>query len=289
MIGCRVDPRELRRRIREHDRDWLDKAESGEEPAWRDIKDVFVRIQHFKCGYCERWMPRPQRHAGADASGQTWGGRREYDLEHFRPKRRVTRWPETPELRYEFETGEDMDGGYPWLAYDCLNYLVSCKTCNHDNKRTFFPVAGPRGTDGHNVHQLNQSEQPFLVNPVGTDDVAPEALIGFRGFLAQPRDLEGHQLRRGRIIIDLFGLNLRNELIVDRCNLIRAMWPYLELQRTGDQRERDDAAGELDRLTRPNSQHANCAQSFRSLHATNRAATQECYQAARNRSEHLLD
>ena len=178
MIGYRVDPRELRRRIREHDPNWLAQAENSEEPAWSRIKDVFVSIQHFKCGYCERPMPRPQRRAGADAADQTWGGRREYDLEHFRPRRRVTRWPTaTSRFQYEFETGEDMDGGYPWLAHDCLNYLVSCKTCNQDNKKTCFPVGGARGAEGNDVRQLNRSERPFLVNPVSTNDVRPEELI----------------------------------------------------------------------------------------------------------------
>ena len=283
MIGYRVDPRELRRQIREHDPNWLAQAENGEAPKWSRIKDVFVGIQHFKCGYCERPMPRPQRRAGADAAGQTWGGRREYDLEHFRPGRQVTGWP------YEFETGDDMDGGYPWLAHDYLNYLVSCKTCNQDNKRAYFPIAGPRGTDGDDVRQLNQSERPFLVNPVGTDDVLPEELIGFRGFVAEPRGPGDHTHRRGRVIIDLLGLNMRDELIIERCNLIRAMWPYLELQRTGDEQERNEATDELDRLTSRISQHANCARCFRSLYASNPAAARECHDAAaRNRRGLLL-
>ena len=165
---------------------------------------------------------------------------------------------------------------------------MSCKTCNQDNKKTYFPVSGPRGTDPGSVRQLNQSERPFLVNPVGTSDVPPEELIGFHGFLAEPRGSRGHRLRRGRIIIDLFGLNLRDELILERCNLITAMWPYLELQRTGDQQERHEAAREIARLTSPSSQHANCARCFRSLHTTDRTAAQECYAAARNRSERLL-
>ena len=70
-----------------------------------------------------------------------------------------------------------MEGGYPWLAHDCLNYLVSCKTCNQDNKKTCFPVGGARGAEGNDVHQLNRSERPFLVNPVSTNDVRPEELI----------------------------------------------------------------------------------------------------------------
>jgi hypothetical protein len=290
MIGYRVDPQELRHRIREHDPDWLTQAENGQEPAWSRIKDVFVSIQHFKCGYCERPMPRPQRRAGEDAPGERWGGRREYDVEHFRPRREVTRWPPAASrLTYAFETGENLAGGYPWLAFDCLNYLVSCKTCNQDNKKTCFPVSGPRGADGDGVRQLNRSERPFLVNPVGTGDAPPEELIGFHGFAAVPRGSRGHRLRRGTVIIDLFGLNLRDELILERCNLIRTMWPYLERHRTGNPTERDDAARELDELTGPSAQHANCARCFRALYASDRAAARECYDAAaRHRSEHLL-
>ena len=289
MIGYRVDARELRRRIREHDPNWLAQAENGEEPAWSRIKDVFVSIQHFKCGYCERPMPRPQRRAGADADSQTLGGRREYDLEHFRPRRQVARWPTaTSGPQYEFETGEDMEGGYPWLAHDCLNYLVSCKTCNQDNKKTCFPVSGPRGTEDDNVHQLNQTERPFLVNPVGTDDVRPEELVGFRSFVAVPCNAQGHEHRRGQVIIDLFGLNLRDELRLERCNLIRAMWPYLELNRTGNPTARDDAEREIDGLTRPSSQHANCARCFRSLYQTDRANARACYQEAGRLSDRLL-
>ena len=81
----------------------------------------------------------------------------------------------------------------------------------------FFPVAGPRGTDGDDVYQLDRSERPFLVNPVGTRDISPEELITFRGFLAAPRGSRGHRLRRGTIIIDLFGLNLRDDLTLQRC------------------------------------------------------------------------
>ena len=181
-----------------------------------------------------------------------------------------------------------MEGGYPWLAHDCLNYLVSCKTCNEDNKRTCFPVSGPRGTEGDNVHQLNQSERPFLVNPVGTDGVPPEDLVCFLGFVAVPRSAQGHERRRGQVIIDLFGLNLREELRLERCNLIRAMWPYLERLRTGSRAERDDAARELDALTRLSTQHANCARCFRSLYQTDRANARACYEEAGHLSDRLL-
>ena len=181
-----------------------------------------------------------------------------------------------------------MEDGYPWLAHDCLNYLVSCKTCNQDNKKTCFPVSGPRGTEGENVRQLNQSERPFLVNPVGTDDVPPEELVCFRGFVAVPCNAQGHERRRGQVIIDLFGLNLRDELRLERCNLIRAMWPYLELNRTGNPTERDAAEREIDGLTKPRSQHANCARCFRSLYQEDRANARACYEEAGRLSDRLL-
>ena len=288
MIGYRVSRRELRRQITAHEPDWLAKAERGEEPDWGDIKDVFVRIQHFKCGYCERLMPTPQRRPGNDGA-ERWGGRREYDVEHFRPKGSVTRWPDAHSgLRYDFDTGDAMAGGYSWLAHDCLNYLVSCKTCNQDNKKDFFPISGHRGTDRDGAGRLNRSERPFLVNPVGAGDVKPEELIGFHGVIATPRAARGHKRRRGTIIIDLFGLNLRDDLIQQRCNLVIAMWPYLERRRTGDTREQQDAAREIDRLTKPAAYHANCARSLRDLHAHDLAAAQRCYDAARRRSEGLL-
>ena len=185
MIGYRVRRRELRRQITAQKPDWLSEAERGEEPDWGDIKDVFVRIQHFKCGYCERPMPRPQRRLGDD-NGEPWGGRREYDVEHFRPKGSVRRWPDAGfGAQYDFDTGDAMAGGYSWLAHDCLNYLASCKTCNQDNKKDYFPISRNRGRACYDVSRLNDSERPFLVNPVGAGDVKPEDLIGFHG---SPRD-----------------------------------------------------------------------------------------------------
>ena len=152
MIGYRVSRQTLRNLITKHGPDWLTKAENGERPPWSDVKDVFARIQRFKCGYCERPMP-------------------------------------------------------------------------------------------------------------------------------------SHKLRRGRIIIDLFGLNLRDDLILQRCYLIRAMWPYLEGQRTGNRRARANAAREIEALTESASQHSNCARCFRALHASNWPAAQGCYQAAQKQSE----
>lgn len=265
--------------------DWLTEADNGEEPAWGRVKAVFTEVQYFKCGYCERPMPRPQRRNYGDDTERR-GGTREYDLEHFRPKNAVSRWPTKASGRhYDFETGDAMAGGYPWLAHDCLNYLASCKTFNSDNKRFCFPIAGHRGNRCDNVGQLNRSERPFLVNPVGTSDVKPEELIGIYGFLATPRGSRGHKRRRGTIIMDLFGLNLRDDLTFQRCILIRAMWPYLENRRIGNERQRKDAVSELGNLTHPSSPHVNCARCFEILHASDRNAARNFYEAALAQSE----
>ena len=287
MIGYRISGRDLRKLIEAPDPDWLREAVNGEEPAWSRVKGVFITILHFKCGYCERQMTIPQlRHGGDDA--ERWGGTREYDLEHFRPKGDVTRWPtEASRVHYDFETGDTMTGGYRWLAHDCLNYFASCKTCNSDNKRSCFPFAGQHGTNGDDVRRLNRSEQPFLVNPVGASDARPEELVGFRGVLAMPRGSRGHRRRRGTIIIDLFGLNLRDDLVSQRCFLIRAMWPYLGNRRAGNARNREDAVREHDRLTHPASPHTNCARCFEILYERDRAAARRCLEAAQAQSEKI--
>lgn len=288
MIGYRISRRTLRILIAQHDPRWLSEAENGEEPAWGRVKDVFARIQHFKCGYCERPMPMPQRLPGDD-DGEPWGWRREYDVEHFRPKRSVKRWPtEFSRLRYDFDTGDAMPGGYLWLAYDHLNYLASCKTCNQDNKKDYFPIRERRANEGYDVRRLNQTERPFLVNPVGAGDAKPEDLIGFYGFVAIPLGSRGHRRRRGTVIIDLLGLNLRDDLILQRCNLIRSMWPYLELRRTGSGRTRTEAGREISRLTGSASQHANCARCFEALYSSDRHLARRCYDAALSQSEEWL-
>jgi|HubBroStandDraft_6_1064221.scaffolds.fasta_scaffold46590_2 hypothetical protein len=52
------------------------------------------------------------------------------DVEHYRPKGRVTEDPTHP--------------GYWWLAYEPSNYLPSCQLCNQKAKKNHFPIAGIR-------------------------------------------------------------------------------------------------------------------------------------------------
>lgn len=101
---------------------------------WGETKKTLHRYQQGKCCYCER-----RRDANAEG-----------DVEHFRPKLKVTEKPGHP--------------GYWWLAYEWSNYLFSCKACNSDYKKNHFPVLDEthRATTKDDDLSL---ERPVLINP----------------------------------------------------------------------------------------------------------------------------
>ncbi len=290
MIGYRVRQRRLEKQIDAVAPTWRQRSAEGKQPAWSDVKSVWMELQHYKCGYCERWMPRPQRSpSGDDGEIALWGGRREYDIEHFRPKGSARVWPgpDTPPFRYQFATGAALAGGYPWLAHDPLNYLASCKTCNQDNKKDFFPIAGLRGAAGDSVRDLQRNERPLLIQPFGTTDDKPENLIAFAGYKAVPAGSRGHRRRRAQVTIDFFGLNLRDDLVYQRCALIFAMWPYLEQRRTGDDAQRQGAAKVIAKITAPSFNHANCASCFERAYLETRDTARRYFEEALSRSPEL--
>jgi hypothetical protein len=78
---------ELRKRIEAEKPGWLARANaqtkqnaSTNAPVfpslWSEIKQVYIDLQHSKCAFCEK----------------TLEGRIEQDVEHFRPKGKVTAW-----------------------------------------------------------------------------------------------------------------------------------------------------------------------------------------------------
>lgn len=108
------------------------------------VPTLLHRHQHGKCCYCERSDLPPKR---------------EPDLEHFRPKSEVTEDPSHP--------------GYWWLAYEWENYLISCKWCNQEIKKTQFPLKNPSARiqtpnnykmPDEYLAELEQ-EQPLLLDP----------------------------------------------------------------------------------------------------------------------------
>ena len=97
-------------------------------------KECLKEHFHGKCAYCE-----------SEFESVAWG-----DVEHYRPKRKVT--------------GE-VHPGYYWLAYEPSNLMPSCQRCNQgDAKVNKFPIAagGKRAlTEADNLG----AEAPLLLNP----------------------------------------------------------------------------------------------------------------------------
>src|SRR4051812_42346759 len=72
---------------------------------WSEIKDAFLDLQFDKCAYCERKL-----------GGKAYN-RKEYDIEHYRPKNAVKKWPteavkEARQIVYRFPLGEATTKGY---------------------------------------------------------------------------------------------------------------------------------------------------------------------------------
>jgi hypothetical protein len=223
---------------------------------WGEVKPVYLALQHGKCAYCERQV----------------AGVHECDVEHFRPKGAVERWPPAGGPAYPFATGAGWADGYYLLAYDICNYLVACKTCNTRWKGTYFPIAGRRGPQVDDCRALGH-ERPYLIYPLGELDADPEALITFVGPLPVPRARSGRAANRARVTIDLLGLGVREELVRERSRLIHALWIALtSLAGTPPPLLRAEAERAVRFLTTPVSPHCSCCRAYVALFRADRAA-----------------
>ena len=177
---------------------------------WSEIKSVFMDLQGFKCGFCERRLEKSEF------------GNVEHDVEHFRPKGQVAAWPPSsaPERGEEldFDLGQPADPGYFLLAHHPENYLISCKTCNTALKGNGFPVEGLR--DNAMKSPRHTAERHLLVYPVGMVDDDPQQLIRFEGIVPVPAARSGRRRRRGRLIINFFQLAERDGLLEERAMTI---------------------------------------------------------------------
>lgn len=202
MIRYNISEDELLERINAEKSGWLKRAKERTDKfvlakqynessgIWREIKRVYMKLQHNKCAYCERRL--------ADADN---GGTIEHDVEHYRPKNTVPQWPseriaEERDLNFNFETGKELLKGYYWLAYHAFNYCTSCKKCNSPLKKNYFPIAGSRGNPVETPKELNDTEKPFLIYPIGDLDEDPEDLITFNGVSPIPKKKNGPPLEK---------------------------------------------------------------------------------------------
>jgi len=248
-----VSLNKLKALVQEEDPNWLEKAKARTEnflnlgkfeeasSIWSDVKVVFMRLQHFKCIFCDRRLS-PEEY-----------GRIEHDLEHFRPKGSVKAWPtkkikKARNIDYNFTTGIKSSIGYYWLAYNLQNYASSCKVCNSTLKSNYFPVAKPRVVDTKTIRQLNSSEKPYLLFPLGFDD--PAKYIKFDQVFCVPIKRSGHNHRRARITIDFFELNTRQDLLMERFSLVDQIWKEFEIVQENNSRQRKQRAqNSIGRLT----------------------------------------
>jgi hypothetical protein len=271
MIRYPLRPDVWREMVEDVSAGWLERAEQRtegfrvaghfDEPSsiWSQVKRVYMEVQGFKCGFCERRLEKSRY------------GNVEHDIEHFRPKRAVARWP-SEQVRIErgadfpFELGGDADPGYFLLPYHIENYLISCKTCNTALKANAFPIAGARATGGDHPRHLMRTELPFLVYPIGTvDQHDAEDVIRFEGILPVPVAARGHRRRRAEVTIAFFALDSREILLEERAETILAL--HVAMSSLDDTVESTRAAATLlvERLISPKSPHANCARSFHDL------------------------
>ena len=110
-----------------------------------------------KCCFCERKFE----------SGDL--GRYELDIEHFRPKGKITAWDAPQSLLDEgirFTDPPDASHGYYLLPYHLLNLTVACKPCNSGLKKSYSPIRGTYDLHGDDPRQMH-TEQPWLLYPLG--------------------------------------------------------------------------------------------------------------------------
>ena len=113
---------------------------------WSDLKPTLVKICGKKCWYSE--CPIEGDHG---------------DVDHFRPKNRSL----------DVCGNVQLEDGYWWLAYDYMNYRLSCSICNQTGKRDFFPVkpGSLPGTQGNTANEI-----PLLLDPCNKHDTE---LVGY--------------------------------------------------------------------------------------------------------------
>lgn len=227
MIRCDITAAELNRRVEAEKPGWQVRAtartesfrtrgsyDDNESPIWSEIKQVFIDLQERKCAFCERALE----------------SKKEYDIEHFRPKGSVKPWKVPPELisaGVQVNQTTAKEPGYHLLPYHVLNYSVACAKCNSELKSDCFPIKGTRDATGEDPAAMQAREEAWLIFPIGRLDEDPEKLITFQGLSPQAAGRAGSfNHRRALLTIAFFKLddrNKRRELYRGRADVIQKM------------------------------------------------------------------
>jgi len=280
MIRHALDPTALRADVERADRTWFTKAArrtkalvklgrfEEKTSIWSSAKPAYMLLQSNKCAFCERPFTGPRE------------SRIEMDLEHFRPKSAVAAWTPPPgRTPYPPALGGPSPIGYYWLAYATDNYAAACKICNSDYKGACFPIAGPRCDDPADPAKL-ADEKPFLVYPIGIADDDPEDIVTFTGTVARPVAADGDRHARAALIIDFFGLNTRDQLHVQRAEVIERFGGALIAVAGGTAASADRTY--VDQIGNPLIPHAACLRAFKRLWDRDEAGARRLFEACRS-------
>lgn len=284
MIRYAVTSKALRAEIEAHKAGWLERARDKTAEArkkghvdegdgiWSEIKGVYAKLQFFKCVYCEKPMPQEE----VDGEAEFGKGAVEYDVEHYRPKNRVKRWPsekvkEQRKIDYDDQVEDGEADGYFRLAFDPDNYGLSCKTCNSGHKSDSFPIAGSTKRSMVRRAALDAHERPLLMLGFGEDADDPEGVLGWVGPLPFALAKSGHERLRARVCIDFFALDTRGDLMLGRATLVMLLWGKLEERAAATTAERQRLDGVIQGFTAPRMYFCACARAFVALHASDRA------------------
>ncbi len=198
----------------------------GQPPGLHKWALVGSVAESAKCIWCERIR---------DVS-------RELDVEHYRPKGKVTRWNGRPSHEVT-EPPEEITvsaTGYHWLAFSWPNYALSCKACNQKWKRNLFPVEEPRLAC---VAGVENTEKTLLIEPGSLFRTADHFAWDKTGII-NPRSEQGYST------IVTCGLN-RLGLVNRRLKTITETLECLELLNGAFRKGNDlDAEQQLVRLGR---------------------------------------
>ena len=278
MIKISISKGALKKRIEEEtqqrkdpSRNWITTAdektkELADDPKkkvasiWSDVKPVFMELQAHKCIFCEKKLEDDQKI--------------EQDVEHFRPKNNVRRWrvkKAQADLGVQVKQPKSgNENGYRLLAYNYLNYAASCKTCNTTRKKDYFPIAGKRKSDATDPTRLG-SEKPLLLFPLGDWADDPEEFIEFVGVSPQAKKKTGHGLHRALVTIELFQLDQRKGLRIERAECIYWLHRSLVQSETGTAAEKKTGRKAVAFMLSGNFRHTNCLRCFKRLYDKNKS------------------
>jgi hypothetical protein len=176
-------------------------------------RKVILDFFHNKCAYCESQLDNNQRYG---------------DVEHYRPKGRVT----DAEGQPVYVAGEPHPGYY-WLAYDWTNLLPACSACNRpgehpdlssSGKYDRFPVVDESKRARTPDDALEPPDVTILINPYLENPADHLVFDDATGFIA-PRTT------KGKLTIKILGLN-RQGLVTARKEAAQAAKVAYAMQTT---------------------------------------------------------